>query len=543
MFKGYTKRENLIVLVIIGTALLLSSLPYAVGFFWGGQNHFLGGSHMNLGDVSVYRSYIEQAKEGKILVLNLFTSETQTAMYFTPLWLVLGLLARLFSLNSLLIFHLARFLAGFLFLYFIFYYFLDLFFKKYWDKIIALLLICFSSGLGLFFKPQTKSIIFDAKYIWQNFSVDLIMPESNTFLTLAHSALFVISQLLILLTFYWLIKANTQKKTLFFLFGVSFILGLIHTYDILIVLGVSLAYLITGFIFRKQSLIFNFKNYILKIFIIGLGYAPAFYYFYFIVRREPALWGWISQNITDSPSFKMYLIAYGFLIFFSIFSLRLLKKQNNKNVYFLIVWVLTLFVLAYLPLSFQRRLISTEHIALAILATYSLSWLVAEILKIYKKRWQNILTVILLFVFMSLANLSFVVTVIYDYIKLPQIFYLPDSFYQAAVWLKTKSLSNEAVLASAQNGMILPPFINRPVFLGSGHQTLDFQHKRELLDKWFFQDNNQADAKKQFLQNYNIKYIFYTAREKLLGNYDLDKADYLQQVYANKEVKIYKLID
>jgi hypothetical protein len=541
MFKQYTRKENLVVLTLIGVVLALVTLPAIAGYLLAGGN-FLGGHYLNIGDIGVYISYIEQVKEGKIFVANLFTSEPQKDVFLTPLWLVLGFIARVFNLSGILIFILAKIILGFFFLVFIFYKFLDLFFKRFFDKIIAFILICFSSGLGLFFKPNLKELVFDEKFIFAHFPADLLMPEANTFLTLAHSGLFILSQLLIILIFYFFLKGVYKRQYLIYLFFLALLSGFIHTYDFFIIEGVLAVYfgakLVLSSFLRQRN---EIKEFLVKYLVTLLGFLPAIAYFFLVVKKEPALWGWVEQNITLSPSPVSYLIAFSFLIIFGLFSLGLKAKEMDEKLIFLLSWVLTIFFLIYSPLPFQRKLTNTLHIALAILATYSFVILVKGILTVNKKRYVNVIGIVLIFLFMSLSNFSFIFTAIYDYKKYPEYFYLPEKYYQAAAWLKNNSFSNDAILASARNGSFLPPLIARPVFLGHRHQTANLSLKKELLDNWFFKDNDQGEKKKEFLQNYNIKYIFYTDREKALGDYNLDKADFLQEVYNNEQVKIYKV--
>jgi len=535
MFKKYTFSQNLLVFLIIFGAIALAAFPYLVGFFMAGKDYFLGGSHLDQGDVSVYISYIEQVKAGKILAANLFTSETQKDAYFTPFWLSLGLIARVFKLSSVFIYHLARVLAGFIFLYFIFYYFLDLFFQKYREKIIALILICFSSGLGIFYEP-----FISGGWSLKNFPADLWISEANTFLTLSHSGLFIVAQFLIILAFYLALKENIKRGIPAALFGIGLILGFIHTYELFIVAGVLFAYFILNLLLRQLKLIADLKGYIWKCFFLGLGFLPAIIYFYFIVRKEPALWGWIAQNITPAPPFTMYLIAFGTLILFSLISSYLLRKQVPKNLFFLITWSVTLLFLVYLPVAFQRRLNSTLHIALAILAAYSIFYFGQRLPAGYKKKNKIILASIF-FVFLGLSNLSYIYTVIYSYHNQPPYFYFPDKYYQAALWLKAKAEPQGAVLAGVINSRILPALIIRPVFICNAHQTLGYNRKLSLAEDWFFKDNNQDAAKKEFLQKYNIKYIFYTERERDLGSDNLDKKDFLEKIYEADETIIYQV--
>ncbi|HDQ23169.1 MAG TPA: hypothetical protein ENN28_04375 [Candidatus Uhrbacteria bacterium] len=539
--KNYTLKQHFFIFLVILAAIFLSTSPYIVGYFLSGDDFFAGSNHLNSSDVNIYLSYIEQVKAGRYLVGNLFTSESQSFIFFTPLWLLLGLIGKLLNINSILLFHLARVIFGFLFLYFIFYYFLNLFFKKFFDKMIAFLLIIFSSGIGLFFKPPTKGLILDEEYVINYFPVDLIFPEANTFLSLAHSGLFILSLLFIVLVFYLFLKENKSKFYYIFIFGISLLLGFMHTYDSLVILAVLAVYFIVSFIFRDLELILEYKNYIIKYVCLALGFLPSFIYFYFIVRKEPALWGWIEQNIIYSPPFRNYLLGYGLLIFLSIITLFLFNKKENKFVYFLLCWVLTLLVLAYIPLNFQRKLINSCHLGLAILASYGFIFLIRNVFKIFGHNYKSILITIIFFIFLSLSSLSFVVTLIWNYQNQREYFYFPQAYYQAVLWLKQYSGQNEAILAEVTNGNFLPAISSRPVYLGHRHQTINCNDKNRLLGDWFFQNNNQDQVKADFLHKYNINYIFYTDRERFLGDYNLEEADYLEKVFFNKEVNIYKV--
>ncbi|MFC1598438.1 hypothetical protein ACFL2U_00280 [Patescibacteria group bacterium] len=543
ILRRYSKKQNIIVFMIIGVILFLTSLPYLVGVFLAQDYIFLGGSHLNQGDVHVYLANIEQVKDGKFLTANNFTSEIQKNVFFAPLWIILGWVAKVFFLNSLLVFHLARIIAGLVFLYFLFYYFLDIFFAKFFNKLIAFILICITSGLGLLFKPKIERLIFDDRTIFTNFSVDLVMPEANVFLTLAHSALFIFSQLIILLIFYFVLKNKFQKIELLYVFGFSLLLGFLHTYDVIIVAAVLAVYFLVQFalnFFNKTQ--FAWQEYLQKVIVILLGFVPALAYFYFVLRPEPTIWGWVEQNVILSPPLRGYIIAYLPLIVFSLLSLYLIRKKIlNKKIIFLLCWIITLFVLAYLPFTWQRKLISTVQIALGVLATYGVVFLIKNIIKVYTHKVFGWLVVGILFVFISLSNLSFVVSTIYNYVNSNYVFYFPENYYQAVLWYAKNSSDSQTILSSALNGTVIAGLTGQPVYMGHAHQTINYLEKRELLDNWFFKANQQNEKKKEFLNKYNINYIYYSNREKELGNYNLEVIDWLEQVYDKDDVQIYKV--
>jgi len=541
MFNKYSIKENVIVWIIIAVFIFLTSFPYIIGFLISGNEYFIGNNIVNLPDVNVYLSYIEQVKAGKILLANLFTSEAHVNVFFSPLWLATGLIAKILNLDSVLIFHLTRIIAAILFAVFIFYYFLDLFFTKFFEKIISFILICFSSGLGIFFLPNIVDLIYNAHFPMFILPVDFLLAEANTFLSAAHSSLFIFSQLLIVISFYIFLKNDFRARNFIYILFITLFLGFSHPYDVLVVLGVLLVYFLISLIFKNFKLIKNYKVFIGQYLLVILGFFITSLYYYFIVRKEIALWGWFDQNITLSPTLLSYLISYSPLIVLIPISLYLNIRKDYKNFNFLLIWVITLFFLAYLPFQFQSRLFATCHIGLAILASYAIISFIKFLLKVPILRPIKISVIAMLFLFLTITNFAFIFMVIFAYNTIDVYSYFPNSYYQAALWLKHNSQPEEVILAGGLNGNFLPAIAVRPVYLGHHHQTINFPEKLSSINKWFFKDNKQDEQKKEFMEKNNLKYIFFTSREKLLGDYNLETANYLERVYDNGEVKIYKL--
>jgi hypothetical protein len=533
-FKDFTTKQNIIVLGIIIFIIFCSSLPYLAGLFLAKQDYFMGGNYLNQADVNVYISNMEQVENGQYLLVNLFTSEPQKNIFFSPLWLFLGLVAKILKCNSILIFHLARIISAIGFLYFVFYYFLAVFFKKFLEKIVALVLICFSSGFGLLFNLSRFKL-------YEKTSVEFWVPEANTFLTLAHSSLFIITQFLIIFIFYLILKDRHSKFDYLWLFTASMFLGFVHPYDTIIVAAILIVFFVVRLFLKKVHFSLSLKQYFFYCLTVGLGFLPAILYFFFYLQNNQAIWGWFKQNICQSPNFFSYLIAYLPLIIFCGFSIDLERRNKNNKIYFLLCWIITIMILVYLPVSFQRRLISTLHIALAILATYSLAYLIEIIAKVFKTKLVGLVFFFALVLLFSLSNLFFLKTAIYSYQRARFIYYVPENFYQAAIWLKENLALNQAILSSALDGAILPALSARPVFVGHMHQTTNFLKKYDEADGWFFRDTDQIAAKKEFLARNNIKYIFYSQQERALGQFNLEAIDNLEKVYSQGNIDIYKV--
>src|SRR3989339_1890771 len=105
---------------VFGLALataIITSVPYIYGYLSAPQNAvYTGIHHLAPGDTNAYLSMIEQVKQGHGVFLNLFTSEPQARVYTNPLYLIIGGLAKIFSLPNLLALHLARVIGIFFFI-------------------------------------------------------------------------------------------------------------------------------------------------------------------------------------------------------------------------------------------------------------------------------------------------------------------------------------------------------------------------------------------------------------------------------------------
>src|SRR3989339_264110 len=114
----WQKYEKLIVAIIIVAVLSLSFFPVVYGYLVAAKNdlNFYSYDFITSGDYSVYLSLIEQGRQGNFLFENLYTAEAQTPSIFSPLWLVMGLSARVTGLSNTSIFHLWRLVMAVVFL-------------------------------------------------------------------------------------------------------------------------------------------------------------------------------------------------------------------------------------------------------------------------------------------------------------------------------------------------------------------------------------------------------------------------------------------
>ena len=122
MFKKnqYSWLEKKYVFLIIIVFLILNNLSFATAMVVEGSDYFTGTNYYAGADKTIYLSQIEQARQGHFLFKNLYTSEEQQGLIFSPVWLVLGIIGRLTNISNILILLFSRIILSVLFLVFIY---------------------------------------------------------------------------------------------------------------------------------------------------------------------------------------------------------------------------------------------------------------------------------------------------------------------------------------------------------------------------------------------------------------------------------------
>ncbi|MFH0952650.1 MAG: DUF6541 family protein [Patescibacteria group bacterium] len=530
--------DNKFFWLIVTIAVVMTLIPHLIG--WGRviNNEFAEYQAYNtyaVADTNVYYSYINQAKEGQLLFANNFTSEPQSPSMFHPLWLLGGWLSFITKLSAPVIFQILRVVAGSFMLWAVYRFLIWLQLSKQQRRWVFPIIVL-GSGLGFFLAPWSDFSIYRSF-----FSTDISIAESNTFATLYHSPLFPLSQALIILSLQYFITAwREQKKKLLVLSGLTvLILSLVHTYDLITVAAVLLAY---GLIKLLRSEISNppeLRRYIKY----GLGLipfaVPAVIYYLVIMSREPAIAGWLKQNITLSPTIWSYLLGYGLLVPLAIAGAGKVLKENYNRSVLLIVWLVTGLVLMYFPyLQIQRRLTNGMHIPLAILAGLGLMVLWQWAVK--RSRWLSFPVMII-----ALAGLiaTPIAVIVRDSLSVSvqdekdHRYYFTETEKSSYEFLAEEAGKDDIIYSHPWTGNVLAGQ-GRLVFLGHGHQTVDWDTKRAQIDGFFtdWSDNNRQE----YLANNSIKYLYYGPAERKLGEWDPAKALWLRQIWGENDIAIYK---
>lgn len=520
------KSEKWFVVVVIFLILLATSSPQVIGWFLKKDKYFLSIPICNSADTVSHLSWIKQGEKCNILFKNKYTTEEQKRVVFHPLFLSWGKLARIFNFSPPQIFILSRIFSA-MFLLVVIYLLISFITNDKFIRKVSFALISFSSGLGSWL--VVLKIFYPAEDIVNpNYPLDLWCPEAITFLGIYISPLIIFSLSLIIIIFLLYLLALKNKNYIFLLSAgiLNSLLGLIHPYDIFITTSVIAFYSIYLVLFEKN------KNTLLYTLIFIILTLPVIYYHYFCLTVNPMFKLWLSSPRL-SPTLLSIILGYGFLIPFAAISI--IRKKTSQG--FLLIWIITICIIIFLPISFQRRLIEGLHIPLCLISAPAIISLSKRYFTDYKKAIR------LFIILVSFTNISILISDIKEYKKVEFPYYIEKEIIEGFDFLDKNTKESDIILplfavddlilTSYPIGNLIPAYSGNFTYLGHYDLTVNIENKINHIQDFI---SSKID-KYKFLKDNKIKYIFLYSKGEVFINYN-----FLRIIYRNDKVKIYEFI-
>ncbi len=493
--------------------------PYIYGSSLGGNDlFFLQTPVINSADTSGYLANIESVKQGAVLLPNLYSTESHDPYSFKPTYFLLGTIARVINLDSITLYQAARFAFTFIFIL-VLWEFLSCFFEKSKDRWIALIVVLTSSGLGFWGFDLLAS------------SIDLWIPEANTFSTLLQAPHFITSQIFLILSFYFLIRHKNWKELVVSSFFVSLLI-LEHPFMTPFVM-IVFPIIIWGTL--KQ----NFKVYLKYIGAFMTLPSLSTLFVYLVFRHSDSAQLINIQNVLLTPDFSYVLLGFGLLVPLALVGVFQKSFKTSRNI--LIIWAVGTLVLIYVPFSFQRRLLEGVHIPLAILASMGM----LSILKVIKNTLLRYVLTLMMVITLLLTNVFIFFDMLDSYsAETPDdhMYFIFTGEKDAMDWLRANSQKNDIILANIFYSNFIPGFTGRYVYNGHKIQTFESDRKTAEIKNWLLSKNE--GAQKDFLNSHDIRYIFVAQDDyfrKFIAKFESKK--YLEKVYSKNGVDIFRFTD
>ncbi len=494
---------------------------------------FLWNNRLDAQDLYTYLSWMDQGARGNLLFRDRFTTESHDRVLFLPLFLVGGWISRLSGLSPPVTYHAFRVLLSAVLLV-IAYHWIARLHADVGTRRVALLLVAFSSGLGWLARR------------WDLPSTDLGIPESITFMSLYQSPLFVASLACMLVIFRGA-PGPSQKPTpgrMAAPTGASFALAWIHPYDVVTVLVVGAAWTVLVSLRRRGDGGRDRRGAAIWLSCVTAGALPAIAYNGWITLAEPVFRGWAQMVHAPSPSPLGYGFGFGLLLPLAAFGARDFLRGSDDRRLLPLVWIVAAALLVYAPASFQRRLVHGAHLPLCVLAASGVSrlraWIAARARAVARRdRLPRGVLAAAAALLLSASNIWMISENVKAYRSGVAPYYLRREYLDAFRWLRESTWPDHAVLSSLATGSFIPGIAGNTVYVGHWGLTLSVHEKKATVEG-FFETDQRDEEKQAFLRAMGIVYLFHGEIERRLGPYSPESKPYLERVYGNRLVSIYR---
>ncbi len=536
-----TVREWRMAFLIAVIAVAITLIPYALGYALQRPAMPFTGIVMNPEDSQSYFAKMLEGYDGQWLYTIPFTSEEHAPAVVGVFYLALGHVARAAGLSLDAIWHIARVLAD-LVLFLTTFGFVRVFIKEPRACWTAYCLALFGSGLGWVLFLLNQPYWLDA------FPIDFKMPEAHLFfsaLTFPHVALGTALILAVL----WAVQRSTGRESQWRGMAVAGLgnLALAIVYPFLVYLtaaatGIYWLFLCiqAGRVLWRQAMWFS---------IAFLIPAPLLLGYAWTLFVNPAFRAWDAQAITLSPPWPHYIVGYGVMLVLCGLALRRRSSEHTL----LWAWLVAAAVLVYAPLNPQRRFVEGVQVPLAILATVGLVDVVLPWIERtrlfraiaarpgYSTAGLSRLLIVLFLAGMSLSNLYILASLsVTTAVQQPDLLFRLQAEVAATEWLRANTERSAVLLADYETGNYVAAHAGNRVVVGHWAETIDYAEKVQQVKRFLDPATDDA-ARRELLGRYHVAYVWMGPREGKLGGYDPTQASYLEPVYSNAGVTIYRV--
>ncbi len=532
---GFLKRNITYIVLAVGV-VVIANIFYVTGY----RNPIAGRTYtginiFNYADKLVYQSMVWQGSHGTIMMKNLYTSELQKGLLYSPHWWLIGETARVFGWSIEISMNVWRVLLGLLLVYVI-YLWIKRLFIGYKARLLALLFVSGAGTMGWWLIAGSRLLGVAIPFNGGQYPPDVVTAEIGIFSGLQQAPLVIISHLMILLLFYlfvaWSRAWNWQRAIIWC--GSLFIFLLIHPYDVLII-GTVLtiwSYWQWQEHYDRQTIWYWLTL------LIGSSLAGA--YLWLSLKVDPVIAGWASQNITLTPAIGFYLFALAPYILLSFIGSIVIGRAYRHDPWWrlMLIWTWVIWIIAYLPDQVSHRAVNGWLIPLSLVSMVGLLILI--------RRWRGsrikltlVLAILVLCLGSSLYGLVFQLQSLPD-VRTRESFYISDELRQTFDVLRATLQSGDTVLASDQEiALMVPAYTGVPIFVAQSHQTIDYLVKDQEAKAFWVSDNNKWQ--RAFLQRRHITLLLIRRADHTINQQEIKTAIGTEPILQNDAYTLYRV--
>jgi hypothetical protein len=514
--------------------MLITWLPYLIGFYTQGSNWYFSGFLFGADDGNSYIAKMLTGTFGDWLFRTPYTAYPQRGAFLFFPYLLLGKLVAPPGLHEQMtaLYGTFRIAAGLLVIIAT-YDFISVFLSEVRWRRLALVLAVLGGGFGWISIFGLSSI-----FAW-NLPPESYLPEAFGFLSIYGLPHLALARALLLwglrgflVTPDWYRQKKGWASIGLIWAGIGLFQPIIQATGLLVIaffLAASGAAQLVSQVAGREKNWGAWIRYLKSAIAVGLCAAPVTVYTFLAFRLDPTLRIWESQSPIASPPPLDYLLGYGVALPLALFGLYPLIKKQPWYSGLLAGWLLFAPIAAYAPFSSQRRLLDGFWVALSILAVYGVSILPARRQKL-AQGWLALAFPMTLF--LLTAGFMFA-------LNPTKPLFRPAQEVEAFRYLAANAHTDDVVLAADESANPLPAWAPVHTLLGLGTESLNAPALRPRVACFYSMDCSDND-RQALLQEFNIRYVLWGPGERELGSWDPHASQQLKPVFASGDYVVFQ---
>lgn len=516
-----TRREWRWALVWSLFVVALTLVPYLNAAVNAPAGYTFSGLLVDPWDGNTYLAKMRQGYAGEWLFRLPFTSEDQDGIFVYTFYLGLGHLARLTGLPLIGLYHGVRVLSGLILLLTLY----RLAAELTADQVArrwAFGLGAFASGLGFF-----------SLLAGHHTSVDLRVPEANTFLSILTNPHFPLSFALEVGAILSVLgcagnhaptdRAGGNRRRWIGVLALAVALVLVAPYlapAVWIAIGGALLVSRRRLRGDRRRRWYWWAAVGRAALLVGVM-TPFLLYDFIISSRNPAIASWSAQALMASPGVLSYVLGFGILLPLAVVGAVKVWRDEHPVGWALLFWIGAISILVYAPSQLQRRFVAGVHVPLAVLAGIGLAALLAHVARWFNVpgghrastgRWvrRGLLSVV--HVLTVPTNVMLVVFLLAGPNQVGAYTYLTEGESAALRWLDEHTTPESVVLAPPKLSNLIPGRTGARVVYGHPMETIDAAHKKREVEAYYHDQLDALETMAMF-ERYQVTYVVFDPRE------------------------------
>lgn len=514
--------------VFIASALLVLtiSLPFMWAYGAAIPDAQFMGVLVNPIDGASYQAKMYQGYVGSWLFHLPYTPEPHRGVFLFTFYLLLGHLARLLNLPTILVFHAARLVATLL-MFMGLYQFIADWTSDVTQRRIAWGIAAVGTGFGWLSILVAGHVTPDIDILPEAFPLQA--AYANPHFPLAIGLMCWIAHVLVS-TALVETERRPQLDSRTLALGAAVVMLVSMSPFVLVPLGVGYGALCGWLWLRRRA--FPRREVAWGSVALIFGLPLVAYNAWAVSAANPVFQAWMSQNLTPSPPVWDYLIAFGPVLVLAGIGLWGSRRTLQGGDVFLIAWIVTTCVLLYAPLGLQRRFTMGLIVPLAIYAAVGL-WRV--IIPALAQSWRLVAVVLTYCLLVPSTVMAIVIPLVGTLSPTPgSLYYLSRDEIGALDWLGAEAKPDALVLASPGFSLFVPVEGLRVIY-AHPFETLHADERRAAVVSFY----NGVDC--SVVAREGVDYIVVGPRERLLSKSGTICPLPSEEVYrsADGEIAIY----